>query len=262
MIHIYLPYYQDKNPDREYEIETCIYKNLALCPYKLTLLYHETDIMDYVPAKTKPYGFGSLPYLWQRLFPKLYEGEKVRAEFPTIIQGIKLTNTENRVSFNDVFNQIKIDSQNATETDLFILCNSDIYLHNLEQFESYFKLLDDKNNSGELKTQNPIRYAMALSRWDRIGKTETLFDRSDSQDTWVFRGKTDIELTLNINFGLAGCDNRLANELTNLGYVVINPSKTIKTVHYHESNIRNYIDEKGQVINRIPPPYTLIQPTY
>jgi hypothetical protein len=96
----------------------------------------------------------------------------------------------------------------------------------------------------------------ALSRWDLKSFGFELFDRADSQDTWVF--KTPIK-HINCDFyfggGMPGCDNRFAYEISKQ-YNVINPSKTVQFIHVHSSKIRNY----GQ--NIIPPPYLTIPPTY
>jgi hypothetical protein len=152
---------------------------------------------------------------------------------------------EVRPTFNDIFDKIALDSKEAKNDDVFIFMNTDIFLYDLSQFIQV---------GGE-------NVAYALSRYDKINGQTILFDRSDSQDTWVFFGKTNINLSIPINFGIAGCDNRLAHEIEKSGYVVKNPSKSIKTIHYHESNIRNYINSQGVVENRIPPPYKLVEPT-
>jgi hypothetical protein len=60
--------------------------------------------------------------------------------------------------------------------------------------------------------------------------------------------------------GVAGCDNRLAYELEQAGFIVINPSLSIKTYHLHLTNIRNNINEVGQNIIIIPPPYKMVIP--
>lgn len=107
--------------------------------------------------------------------------------------------------------------------------------------------------------------ALALSRWDfSPDKPAVHFERADSQDVWVFKTpilKSSNLFNSSIDFpmGIAGCDNRLAHELAAAGYTVINPSKTIKTYHYHDSQVRNYISKEG-VVKRVPPPYLLVNP--
>lgn len=155
---------------------------------------------------------------------------------------LKIISKQGRSSFNDIFSQIAIDSKDAEKDEVFVLMNTDIFLNDLSQFV-------------QLGGEN---VCYALSRYDKINNQPVLFERPDSQDTWVFFGKTDIQLPLIINFGVAGCDNRLAYELEQLGYNVQNPAYRIKTIHYHESAIRNYINLAGEVNERIPPPYKLV----
>jgi hypothetical protein len=88
-----------------------------------------------------------------------------------------------------------------------------------------------------------------------------LFDRADSQDTWIFKGGVNQVSGADFTMGIAGCDNAIAHLLEQHGYNVINPSRTIKTYHLHLTNIRNYTDISGNAIQRIQPPYKLINPT-
>jgi len=44
----------------------------------------------------------------------------------------------------------------------------------------------------------------------------------------------------NFTQGVPGCDNKIAYLLQEAGYVVTNPSTTIKTYHLHLSGIRHY----------------------
>jgi len=157
-------------------------------------------------------------------------------------KNLKIITKQGRPSFNDIFDKIALDSNGAENEDVFILMNTDIFLYDLSQFIQY---------GGQ-------NVAYALSRYDKINHQRILFERPDSQDTWVFFGKTNIKLPILINFGVAGCDNRLAYELEQQGYDVINPAYKIETIHYHESQIRNYINKTGEVKDRVPPPYKLV----
>jgi hypothetical protein len=101
----------------------------------------------------------------------------------------------------------------------------------------------------------------ALTRYDyHHNRPSDLFDRPDSQDTWVFNGNENLDAVQGIDFstGICGCDNKLAYELSQAGFEVLNPSRTIQTFHLHDVNIRTYI---GENIYRIPPPYKLLPPT-
>ena len=155
---------------------------------------------------------------------------------------IKIDILGRRPSFNDFFSKIE------SNDEINVVSNSDIYFDK-ESIQSIKAFFSDFNKSN----------CLALSRWDVQPDGSAIhFDRSDSQDTWIFLGKP---MNMNIEFtmGVAGCDNRLANDLS-IHYNVLNPSKSIKTYHYHNSEVRNYIPKDGTVMYRIPPPYKLITP--
>ena len=78
--------------------------------------------------------------------------------------------------------------------------------------------------------------------------------RSDSQDTWIFQIPVKIHDKSDFYFGKKGCDNRIAYLMNELGYVVLNPSLSIKCYHLHNSNYRKRTNEKveGPYLNVIP----------
>jgi hypothetical protein len=91
---------------------------------------------------------------------------------------------------------------------------------------------------------------LALLRYDvpASGQADaTIFGpRADSQDTWVvrsadLRAKAGIADDLDFQFGRMGCDNAIALEMLRKRFVVVNPSLSLKTWHYHESGVRNYV---------------------
>jgi hypothetical protein len=148
--------------------------------------------------------------------------------------------TNKRPTYNDYFIL-------TNEEDINIIANLDIIIPE-----------ETVNNSKNYLNNNTC---LALSRWDLINKTAVHFNRIDSQDTWVFKGKVPCIKGADFSLGIAGCDNSIAYLLEANGYNVINPSKTLKTIHLHESNIRNYINDLGKVTETIPPPYKLVMPT-
>ena len=102
------------------------------------------------------------------------------------------------------------------------------------------------------------RECYALSRWDYVtGGKIKLLENKDSQDTWIFRGGSMCEMG-DFKFGLPGCDNRIAYELKESGYKVTNPSKRIKTVHLHLSEVKSY----NKKTTPIPKPYLMIPVCY
>jgi hypothetical protein len=78
----------------------------------------------------------------------------------------------------------------------------------------------------------------------------------DSQDSWVFKGKPNILKACDFYFGIPGCDNRIAYVFHSVGYRVLNPSKTIISIHNHSSQVRNYSEK-----DRINGPYLNVKPT-
>uniref|UniRef100_A0A6C0DIW9 Glycosyltransferase n=1 Tax=viral metagenome TaxID=1070528 RepID=A0A6C0DIW9_9ZZZZ len=104
----------------------------------------------------------------------------------------------------------------------------------------------------------------ALLRWEEVdGKEPTLFGpRNDSQDTWAIHSDSVLNKTwnldaFNIPFGKAGCDNAILVEFLRNKFKIINPAMSLKTIHVHASEIRNY--EKTDIIDR--PIYMFVKPS-
>lgn len=155
---------------------------------------------------------------------------------------IKFIYTENRPTYTDIFNLINMETN---EFDINIISNTDIYFDNtLSYIES------------TLRKES----VFCLTRWDvnQIG-VANFHDRKDSQDVWIFRGNIKSSVYGDFSLGIAGCDNRIAHELKQAGYKLLNPSLSIKCYHLHNTGIRNYKD--GTVVKRISPPYEFVTPS-
>ena len=124
-------------------------------------------------------------------------------------------------------------------SDWNIIANTDIYFDNTLNFINRYS----KPNT-----------LIALTRWEVVGKEIKFLNRSDSQDSWIFKGHPKVNC--DFQMGTPGCDNVLAERFSRNGWLVINPSRTIKTYHVHTSNVRNYTSNQ-----RLMPPYKLINPT-
>jgi hypothetical protein len=135
------------------------------------------------------------------------------------------------------FNQI---NEITDPDDINIICNSDIFFDDTIQLALNIK----------------EKEVYALLRWEWHPSGRALFlERHDSQDTWIVRGKVE-NVFGDFSLGIRGCDNRIAHEFHKAGYVVTNPSKTIKTYHYHTSRVRNYT-----MADVVPPPYYTLMPS-
>lgn len=152
--------------------------------------------------------------------------EGMISDFPVFHNKIpKITVWEDcqRPTYQTLFN-----AANAIMGDqeiITIFANTDIY------FDETLKRLED------------IRPNMcfALSRWDVAPDGSTkLHNEQYSQDVWIFRGKIRTLRVADFCLGIPGCDNRIAYEIFKAGYTILNPSKTIKSYHYHASDLHTY----------------------
>lgn len=162
-------------------------------------------------------------------------------EPPVVSPKIKYIHIDHRPTYNDFFRL-------ATD-DINVLCNSDIY------FDATISLVENITD----------RDFLCLTRWDvvkvcqdgniMIPNGHKIFKegRGDSQDVWIWRGKTS--LSCDFCLGMPGCDNRLAHEAS-LFYNISNPSLSIKPYHEHSSDDRTYTRSMA-----IPPPYKYLKAT-
>ena len=120
-------------------------------------------------------------------------------------------------------------------------------------FSDFYKYLDP--NSNNIIANNDIRFdnsleklkflflkkgdALALTRRENDGKL-LRGEFGDSQDAWIFKGKPDFMLGCNFFMGKLGCDNLFNYLFYKSGYRVLNPSKSIRIYHEHNSNVRSY----------------------
>lgn len=156
----------------------------------------------------------------------------------SLFDKITLVIGNGRPTYNDFF---KVCYGKGDSNTVHILLNSDIYL--------------DVETTGLFDTIT-TGTVWALSRWDHLhsGKL-ALFNRRDSQDVWAWRGRIGRIDGADFNIGVPGCDNRIARLFIDAGLVVQNPSMTVKCIHLHQSQKRNY--DRSQTVH---PPYYFIQP--
>jgi hypothetical protein len=133
-----------------------------------------------------------------------------------------IVESEAKPRYDDMFHKL---NGLTDPDDINIICNSDIFFDESIQLAEQFLRQRD---------------VYALTRWDYVNAQNIkFFDRRDSQDTWIWKGKME-HIVGNFTLGKRGCDNRIAHEFKDAGYRVLNPSRSIKTYHVHTSNVRNY----------------------
>lgn len=139
-----------------------------------------------------------------------------------------------RLTFNEMF---KLTEQYPNHIN--IIANSDIYFDETILTVRWMQPKD----------------CYALSRWDYINGTAVLFNRKDSQDVWCFNGSVKGNIG-HYHLGIPGCDNKIAWELKQSNYHVTNPSKTIHSIHLHNTQYRTYNTQT----KKVPEPYHFIFP--
>jgi hypothetical protein len=159
-----------------------------------------------------------------------------------------------RLTYADVIRWIY---EEAPEDVIVAFANADIFLD-----ADSWRLLW----STDLTTKAKF---LALLRWEVDGTTDEhihaakLFGpRPDSQDTWVLSSnavkaaKWDWS-ALDFPFGQSGCDNAITVEIFKKRFLVANPALSLRTYHYHTSQVRNY--DPHNIVDK--PAYLYIQPT-
>jgi hypothetical protein len=126
----------------------------------------------------------------------------------------------------------------AAPGDISIIANSDI------AFDKSIAFADLTLHADE---------CYALARWEG----EKLFDRNDSQDAWIFRGKVK-PMNNEFSLGVPRCDNRLLHELRAAGYRVRNPAFAIRTSHIHAGVRPEYAMTAASAW--VSPPYEYLGP--
>ena len=220
-LNLFLNYYVDRSPNRQYELQHCLMANI-LCDEidKIIVVLNRNHQLHFFEMMIK----NDLTHLYKKVF---------------------LVFNEKRPTYSDWFSISRLHSK---EDEISCLINTDILFDN----ENVLKI---KNFSWDRK------YCMILTRWDIQDENDLgssiFFDRPDSQDTWIVKGSFD-DIEADFTLGVAGCDNKIAYLLNN-NYELINPSIDIKTYHFHNYNVRNYINFSQ--IERVLPPYFQIKPT-
>ena len=141
---------------------------------------------------------------------------------------------EGRPTFSELFAMSK-----DYPDDINCFCNSDIYFQDVSLL----------NRIKETE-------AWVLTRYEIKNGREKFFERPDSFDSFIFRGVVNLDVPY--YSGTWGIDNRIAYEAQKAGYVVVNPSHTIKTIHLHAVDNRNHVRTPE---NTTPPPYLTLLPT-
>lgn len=154
----------------------------------------------------------------------------------------------NRLRYGDFFRQIK----NMGLSGYYVLANSDIFF--------------DKTIVNLFRTDLSInKSCIALLRYEynnekNLNNCKLYGPRSDAQDTWIIHSNfipdKKIWKTFDFHMGFAGCDNKIAYLFYILGYNVYNIPEHIRSYHFHQTGVREYLDKA-----KISRPYLFVYPT-
>lgn len=211
-------YFKHSSNRRGREIHICLERNLQCAHIDHILLLNEEH------------------------YPDIPESPKLQ----TVLLGHRLT-------YYDVFQAIRTYVPAGA---FVIIANADIWCN--ETLNSIWSIrLAEK------------QMCLALLRWEDTGAGTssaaargTIFGpRPDSQDAWIVARDcitfTPTEAEFGFAFGKSCCDNAFAITMMRKRFLVVNPAYTIRIMHLHTSNIRNY-DPKDMLYRSH---YLYIEPT-
>lgn len=168
------------------------------------------------------------------------------------LQKILFVQLSKRLSYSDFFKYIS--SSEVPENIYVALTNADIYFD---------------NSIGIIYSISMENRMLALLRYEHSDDgpeyAKIFGPRPDSQDTWIFSASTiksrkwtseQLE-KFNYCLGIPGCDNIFTTDMIREKFLTVNCSGSIRTYHYHSSQIRNY--SKSDILWR--PIYIYVAPT-
>ena len=234
--NLFVNYFKDNNEKRNSELLFCVVENIKNNLFTNVVIISNAIDYDYLKKEI------------DKLEPVVKESKLFRIKQKHLSEKIVPVFSIERPTYNEYFKLMS--DMYPSEDNINIVANLDI-------------IIPEETLQKCVEYMNPMT-CLALCRYDIKSnranyKVNSLFLNSwDSQDTWIFNGAVKQTEYADFTTGIAGCDNKISYLLEQAGYNVINPSITLKTYHYHTSNIRNYGTEDHQ---RLQPPYKLMTPT-
>jgi hypothetical protein len=158
-------------------------------------------------------------------------------------QKIRYVQGSDRPTFAEYFDHC---SAYTGENDVNIFLNSDCFLDP----RTSKKVNEIRNNEAYCITRHELKQLVPLKIDHQKTNEELRLRRYCMQDAWILRGKPREGMWLDFQPGKPGCDNRIAYELSKVGYRIGDPFYNIRLIHSHSSGERTWTESE-----RIPPPY-------
>ena len=219
MFHLMTEYHVPTNADRHEEYLTCLRENL-----KNPLI---GKIHIFLESNRKRPPIDDPKIVYAKAHQKSFEEHK-KANISEYDKEYLKRTEQARASYSDYFRYARenLHGENC------IIANSDIF------FDETLEVIDGVDLKNTL---------ICLSRWDIKeglgGKAVRLFNRPDSQDSWIFTSPMNEEVEEKTTFflGRMGCDNKLAWIAYHAGVKLTNPAKQIIAKHLHMVDYRTYL---------------------
>jgi hypothetical protein len=215
-INVFIQYFIHPNPERQNELKTCLKMHVMNPLIDRIFLLNEINT--------------------------LYTKEELGIESEKILQ----FPMGRRMMYSDIIRYVevlKIDGY-------IVIANSDIFF--------------DETIVNILKSDMHVKpKVMCQLRYDFDGTStgiKIFGPRHDSQDTWIYHKKYNSLLfkyikAFNFCLGKPGCDNHITYLFKLCGFSLVNDPQLVHTLHYHNTQIRNYT--QAEVIK---PPYIYVIP--
>ena len=215
MFHLIIEYHVPDNEDRHEEYLTCLRENLKNPFIDQVHIFLESN------RKRPPIDDPKIVYI--KANRKSFEEQK-EANISDHDKGYLKKKEKGRASYADYFKYARENLHGES----CIIANGDIF------FDETLKVIEGVDLGNTL---------ICLSRWDIKEDKEALFNRPDSQDSWIFTSPINKKVEEEAVFflGRIGCDNKLAWIAHAAGMKLTNPARQIITKHLHMVDYRTYV---------------------
>lgn len=163
--------------------------------------------------------------------------ESKRNKIPKLSSKAHIIHFDRRVTYQDIIQFVNsmIDSYRYYN----IIANTDIYFDNTLDL---------------VKSIDMEKVCLTLTRWESSPDNNNpyMFMNFQSSDVWIFKSYISMHIDCEFYLGVPGCEGRFNFEVAKAGYKLYNPSKTIRSLHYHNSGKRNWTEDdrlQGQSFN-------------
>jgi hypothetical protein len=219
MFHLMIEYHVPSNQERHEEYLACLQENLNNPLIDKIHIFLESD------RKRPPIDDPKIVYT--KAHKKSFKEQKGATLSGPDKSCLKI-GERGRALFSDYFRYARENLHGKS----CIIANSDIF------FDETLEVINDIDLGNTL---------ICLSRWDIKkglgGDAVKLYNRADSQDSWIFTSPMDKKVEEEASFflGRVGCDNRLAWIAHEAGMKLTNPAQQIITKHLHMVDYRTYV---------------------